>query len=256
MITKNFKGKKLRTFFNTSILLILTLLVGVFISGCGAASTAIEKRNLEVQTKMSDSIFLEPVSSEKQIVYLKVRNTSDKDVEVEELIKSSLESKGFKVVKNPDEAYFMIQANILQIAKTDDTGSDSALQSGFGGGLLGAGVSAITGGTGSNLGVGAAVGAVAGLLTNTMVKDVSYSMITDVEIRQRPTLSEQVFQSEENYSDQGTTSTVSQNTNNTNAQWKIYRTRVVSKANQVNLQFEDAQPELVKGIVKSLSGLL
>lgn len=46
-------------------------------SGCGSASTAIEKRNLEVQTKISDSVFLEQVSPDKQIVYLRVRNTTD-----------------------------------------------------------------------------------------------------------------------------------------------------------------------------------
>lgn len=246
----------MRNFFRLSLLVLSIFGITLFISGCGAATTAIEKRNLEVQTKMSDSIFLEPVSPEKQIVYLRVRNTTDKDVEVEELIKNSLEAKGFKVVKNPDEAYFMIQANILQIGKTDETGSDSALQSGFGGGLLGAGVGAATGGNGNNIGVGAAVGAVAGLLANTMVKDISYSMITDVEIRQRPAINEKVSQYEDNFSEQGTSSSVSQVVDKNDVQWKIYRTRVVSKANQVNLQFEDAQPELVKGVAKSLSGLL
>ena len=237
-------------------LVLLVLSISIFISGCGAATTAIEKRNLEVQTKMSDTVFLEPVSPEKQIVYLKVRNTTDKDVEVEEQIRKAFESKGFKVVSNPDEAYFMIQANILQVGRTDATSTNSALQSGFGGGLVGAGVSAATGGSGDNIGIAAAVGAVAGLIANNMVKDIYYSMITDVEIRQRPAINEKIVQVEDNYSEQGTTSTVSQNVNTNDVQWKIYRTRVVSVANQVNLQFEEAQPELQKGIAKSLSGLL
>ncbi|MDD3008683.1 MAG: complement resistance protein TraT [Arcobacter sp.] len=238
------------------LLLVSTLLLGVFFSGCGAASTAIEKRNLEIQTKMSDSVFLEPVSPEKQIVYVKIRNTTDKDIDIEEQVKSSISAKGFKVTNNPDEAYFMIQANVLQIGRTDETGSDSALQSGFGGGLLGAGVSAATGGSGNNIGVGAAIGAVAGLLANTMVKDIYYSMVTDVEIRQRPAINEKISQYEDNYSEQGTTSTISQNVNTNSVQWKIYRTRVVSTANQVNLEFEDAKNELQKGLAKSLSGLL
>jgi outer membrane lipoprotein SlyB len=246
----------LRTFFKLSLLIVTTLFVTSFLSGCGAASTAIEKRNLEVQTKMSDSIFLEPVSPEKQIVYVRVRNTTDKDIEVEQQIKNSFESKGFKVVTNPDEAYFMIQANILQVGKTDGSDSDSALQSGFGGGLLGAGVSAATGGSGNNIGVGAAIGAIAGLVANTMVKDIYYSMVTDVEIRQRPTLHEKVTQFEENYSEQGTTSTIGQNVNTDMAKWKIYRTRVISTANQVNLEFPEAKAELSKGLAKSLSGLL
>ena len=246
----------MKTFIKLSLLAISTLFVGLVFSGCGAATTAVEKRNLEVQTKMSDSVFLEPVSPEKQVVYIRIRNTTDKDIDVEETVKASIASKGFKVTSNPEEAYFMIQANVLQIGKTDQTGSDSALQSGFGGGLLGAGVSAATGGNGNNVGIGTAVGVVAGLIANSMVKDIYYSMVTDVEIRQRPAINEKVYQNEDNYSEQGTTSTISQNVNANNVQWKIYRTRVVSTANQVNLEFEDAKNELQKGLAKSLSGLL
>ena len=246
----------MRRIFNISVLIISTLLITSIMSGCGAASTAIEKRNLEVQTKMSDSIFLEPVSPQKQIVYIKIRNTTDKNMDVEEQVKTAVEAKGFKVVSNPEEAYFMIQGNVLQVGKTDGTGSDSALQSGFGGGLLGAGISLATGGSGNNIGIGAAIGAVAGVLANTMVKDIYYSMVTDLEIRQRPAIDERVSQNEENYSEQGTTSTISQNVNSSNVQWKIYRTRIVSTANQVNLEFEEAQAELTKGLVRSISGLL
>lgn len=246
----------MRIFFNISILIASTLLIGLFISGCGAATTAIEKNNLEVQTKMSDSIFLEPVAPSKQIVYIRVRNTTDKDIDIEDQIKASIESKGFKVVSNPEEAYFMIQANILQIDKTDGTDNDSALKSGFGGGLLGAGVSMATGGSGNNIGIGAAIGAVVGLVADTMVKDIYFSMVTDVEIRQRPALNEKITQYEDNYSNQGTTSSLSQEVSTNSVQWKIYRTRVVSTANKVNLEFEEAQPELIKGLSKSLSGLL
>ena len=246
----------MRTFSKISMLIASALIIGLFISGCGAATTAIEKRNLETQTKMSDSIFLEPVSPSKQIVYVRIRNTTDKEINIEEQIKAAIESKGFKVVSNPDEAYFMIQANILQVGKTDGPNSDSALQSGFGGGLLGAGTSMVTGGSGVNIGIGAAVGAVVGVIANTMVKDIYYSMVTDVEIRQRPSIEESVSQHESNYLEQGTTSTINQNVNTTSAQWKIYRTRVVNTANQVNLDFEEAQSELSKGLTKSLSGLL
>ena len=46
------------------------------------------------------------------------------------------------------------------------------------------------------------------------------------------------------------------NVNTANAQLKINRTRVVSTANKVNLEFEEAQAELTKGLARSLSGLL
>ena len=246
----------MKNFLKLSIFIISTLSIGLYMSGCGAASTAIEKRNLEVQTKMSDSVFLEPVSPDKQIVYVRVRNTTDKDIEVEQQIKDAFTARGFKVVNNPDEAYFMIQANVLQIGKIDGTDKDSALKSGFGGGLLGAGASMATGGSGNNIGIGAAIGAVVGLVADTMVKDIYYSMVTDVEIRQRPALDERISQNEQNYSEQGTTSSISQNVNTSNVQWKIYRTRVMSTANQINLEFPEAQAELTRGLTKSLSGIL
>jgi len=37
--------------------------------------------------------------------------------------------------------------------------------------------------------------------------------------------------------------------------WKRYQTRIVSTANKVNLEFAEAQPELVAGIVRSISGI-
>ncbi|MDU4232433.1 MAG: complement resistance protein TraT, partial [Klebsiella grimontii] len=48
------------------------------LTGCGAMTTAVKKRNLEVKTQMSETIWLEP-SSEKT-VYIQVKNTSDKDM--------------------------------------------------------------------------------------------------------------------------------------------------------------------------------
>ena len=36
--------------------------------------------------------------------------------------------------------------------------------------------------------------------------------------------------------------------------WKRYRTRVMSKANKVNLEFEEAAPDLVAGLTRSISG--
>jgi hypothetical protein len=38
--------------------------------------------------------------------------------------------------------------------------------------------------------------------------------------------------------------------------WKRYRTRVEATATKVNLHFEEAQPALEQGLVRSLAGLL
>ena len=38
--------------------------------------------------------------------------------------------------------------------------------------------------------------------------------------------------------------------------WKIYQTRVLSSANKVNLDFNDAAEALKSGLVQSISGIL
>jgi len=38
--------------------------------GCAATHTKIAKKELDVQTKMSDSIFLEPVGPKKRVVFV------------------------------------------------------------------------------------------------------------------------------------------------------------------------------------------
>jgi hypothetical protein len=53
-------------------------------------STAIKKRNLEVKTQMSETVWLEP--SSERTVFLQIKNTSDKDM-------SGLQSKITEAVK-------------------------------------------------------------------------------------------------------------------------------------------------------------
>ena len=54
------------------------MILSLILSGCAAVHTSIAKKDLDVQTKMSDSIFLDPVEPSKKIIYLNIRNTSDK----------------------------------------------------------------------------------------------------------------------------------------------------------------------------------
>lgn len=233
------------------LLFVITLL-----TGCGALSTAIEKRNLDVQTKMSSSVFLEPVGPEKQIVYVRVRNTTDKEIDIQQNIKDAFTANGFTITQNPNKAQFMVQANLLQVGKGDARSARSALESGFGGVVLGLGVAAATGASSTGYGVAGLVGGLVGTVANSLVKDVYFTMITDVEIRQRPSSGETIEQSMKGSASQGNSASVSQNVKSTNAQWKIYRTRVVSTANKVNLDFVEAKPVLIKGLTRSLSGLL
>lgn len=229
------------------LIITLMLVIVTAISGCSAIHTSTAKKQLNVQTKMSESIFLEPVAPEKRIVYVQIRNTSDKpNVVVEEQIKKGIRANGYQITDNPEQANFWLQANILQVGQRNDDdfrGADGA--------ITGAAIGSTMG-----QGDGKVAMAVAGALLATMidasVHDTYYTMITDVRISQRTTAT--VTESQHSSMSQGTSGKqMSKSTEQTH--WKRYQTRVVSVANKVNLQFEEAQPALVDGLVHNLSNL-
>ena len=224
------------------------------LSGCGAAHTMVKKRHLDVQTRMSETIFLEPASPDRKKIYIEIRNTSDKDISVKDDIINRIVQNGYTVTNDPAQAYFMLQANILQLGKSDLRSSEQVLASGFGGAIAGAVVGANVGHD-SSMVVGGLVGGLLGVVGDAMVDDTLFSMITDVQIRERPMSGEQITQSQNTNTTQGTSTTLNQQVIGGKAEWKIYRTRVVSTANQANLKFEDAQEPLRQGLIRTLSGL-
>ncbi|HAM2995723.1 TPA: complement resistance protein TraT, partial [Escherichia coli] len=146
-------------------------------------STAIKKRNLEVKTQMSETIWLEP--SSERTVFLQIKNTSDKDMSgLQAKISDAVKAKGYQVVTSPDKAYYWIQANVLKADKMDLRESQTWLNSGYEGAIAGAALgTGITGynssSAGAALGVGIATGLI-GMAADAMVEDINYTMITDV----------------------------------------------------------------------------
>ncbi len=235
----------------------------MFLAGCAASQTMISKRNLDVQTKMSETIFLDPVGDEEKVMYIEVRNTSDKDnFDIEGPIRDAMTKRGYRVTKNPKEAYYRLQANVLQVGKTDATAAQAALQAGYGGGLTvgavaGAGIGAAAGGwTGAAAGglAGAVVGGATEMVTGSLVKDVYFSVITDVQIVEKAAEGVIIRQDSQQNLAQGMGGT-QQQTSSEVTKFKKYRTRVVSTANKANLDYEEAAPALTQGLTRSLSGL-
>jgi hypothetical protein len=103
----------------------------LFLSGCAATEVMISKRNLDVQTQMSETVFLDPVGPEKKIMHIQVRNTSDKDnFDIEAPLKEAMIKKGYRITEDPNKAYYRLQANVLSVAKTDPTAAAAALHGG------------------------------------------------------------------------------------------------------------------------------
>lgn len=242
-------------------LIAVTLAAAVpLFTGCAATQVAIAKRELDVQTKMSATVFLDPVKENERTVFVQYRNTSDKpDLDMASELEAAVANKGYRITRDPDEAHYLLQANVLHVGKVDPTAAQSALNGGYGGSLgAGMGVAAAayaTGHTNDRGVVGAAIlGAIGNTVANAMVKDVYFSIITDVQIKERPRKGTKVNVESRHTLQQGTSGS-SQSTFTEESDWKTYQTRIVSTANKVNLEFAEAAQPLRAGLVRALSGV-
>jgi uncharacterized protein YcfJ len=229
---------------------VVALSTGMF--GCAATQLALEKKDLDVQTKMSETIFLDPVGPDKKTVFIDIKNTSDKEVDIYSDLTKAISMKGYTVIQDPNLAHYMLQVNILSVGKTDPSALRSVMAGGYGGavfgGVVGAGIGAATSETWGGTVAGGIIGGIAETVTGALVKDVYFAMITDVQISERSAAP--VSQLMKSDLTQGTQTTIQQDVAET-VNWKRYRTRIGTMANQVNL----ALPEIQKGLCKSISGL-
>ena len=218
--------------------------------------TAIKKRNLEVKTQMSQTVWLEP--SNEKTVYLQVRNTSDKDMsDLQTLLAQDLRAKGYTVTSSPDTAYYWIQANVLKAEKMDLHQSQGFLSTGYEGAAtgaaLGAGITAYNSNSGGAiLGIGLAAG-LAGMAADALVEDVNFTMVTDLQISERSKST--VTTDNIGALRQGNAGIKLQTSSEEGNRMK-YQTRVVSNANKVNLKFEEAKPVLEAQLAKSVAGIM
>lgn len=246
-----------------SILKLFVVTVGIAaLSGCAATTVALSKKNLVVQTKMSDSIFLEPVEPDQRTIYIRIRNTTDKDFFLEEAVKSAIANVGFQVTDSPKRARYRLEAQILSVEQANPSASQAVLAAGFGGATVpiaavGAGIGHAAGGwRGAGYGglVGGLIGGAGELIAGSLVHDVTYMVVTDVQLTENSPSGAYVRTDLQVDNKRGSTGRSRQTVSSVGDKIK-YRVRIVSTANKVNLKFEEAHNPLAQGIARSLSGL-
>ena len=214
------------------------LLLALTLGGCGAIFTKASKSELVLQTQASDAIFFEPYPASHKSVYLNVRDTTGKNVDVAGPIAGALLVKGYKIVEDPADAFFVLQAQVVRVEQSDLREAQRLLGEGGPGsdaGGTGAGIGALLAATADGnqeAVVGATLlGGLIGTLFDASVKDILFVMVTDVEMRQLVTEG----------SDKG---------------WNKHSTQIISTANKVNLEFDEAVFGLTSELGKSISGFL
>ncbi|MDA8090272.1 MAG: complement resistance protein TraT [Nitrospiraceae bacterium] len=214
-----------------------------------ASSSGLSAGNMQLSARMSNSIFLQPVSPTKRVVYVYGHNTSGaQGLRFMELIKAGLVEKGYRITDDPDKAQYMLMYNILYVGKEDKSyTAEGALAGGFGGALLGNVMK--NNATGTE--VGGLVGAGLGAIIGSVYHDDQYMMVTDIQVEQRQT---GTYTETNTHASQGTDSTLHTYHSGIKG-WMVYRDRVVSQAKGHNMAFDYATPSMSKEVSGEISGL-
>jgi len=233
------------------------LLLAGLCGGCAASQTMLAKKDLVVQAKTSTAVFVDPVAKAKRSIYLEVKSGVEafdrrafKQFVAQQFAASD---NGYKVVDDPDEAQFTMVAYVVNLEETNPTAAEKALEQGYKGQAVvgGAVVGAVAGQSLASTAVGGLAGGVTEHVTSYLVKDVTFMLVCDVQIRERAggavrrdtDITVQV-------SDTGTTRQTASET----LHHKEYRTRIVTTANKANLSLGDAQPEMFRKTAFAMSG--
>ena len=157
------------------------------------------KKDLDVQTKTSTPIFVDPIPPAERTLYVEVRSgVSEFDRRAfAKFVREQFAANenGYKVVDDPAKARYLMLAYVLNLEKASPNAAQAALQQGYvGGGDVSAGtaVGALIGAN-SNNGYGGYRGAAIGglmaaggsLVANSLVHDVTYMLVCDVSVRKR-----------------------------------------------------------------------
>ncbi|RMH38480.1 MAG: hypothetical protein D6694_12310 [Gammaproteobacteria bacterium] len=245
-------------------LLLMALFLVATLWGCANTIKAIENKDLTVNAKMSDTIFLDAetladaMQGSKGGIFVRVANTSDfQEIDFSDLIRTKLTSMGYNVVKNPKQATYHVTANLLYLNEAKEgMNMESVLASGFGGAVLGASVAGVSGhswrGAGTaGLAVGlaaAAVDAGAGL----MWKVKEYIGVADIQIKE--VVPGGVTGSQESSLANGI-GTATKTTRKIVSDKQEYRTRIAVNAKQTNIDRNEACKTIAERLASQISGL-
>lgn len=238
---------------------VLALSAAMILSGCAATNTALKKKDLDVQTRTSTAIFIDPVSPAKRTVFVDVKSSVqefDRAV-FKKLLKESfaVNDNNYRLVDDPEQAQFVLSAFVLNLEKASPSASDQALNRGFEGGgvLAGAAIGGAARGDWKGAVAGGVVGAGVEMISGALVKDITYMLVCDVQIKERTkngALVKRATDISTRVSDSGYTQQSIDETSN----MKEYRTRVVTTANKVNLKLEEAAPVIYSKTASAMSG--
>ncbi|MCX8109919.1 MAG: complement resistance protein TraT [Syntrophorhabdaceae bacterium] len=238
------------------VLFVFAVAVFIF-TGCASTGRMIDHATLKTEVRMSDTIFLN-LSNQERTAYVKVLNTSDvQNIPLEPALKERLLKKGVRLVDNPANATWIVQANIKSLvyskegSMSGETGAAGAGMGGFFGGVT----SALSKSNNTGIAVGAAVGSiignVAGAALGALVKIESYSGVVDLQIQEK--VKGGVKGKMVANIRRGSTTTTTER--DIESDYQTYSTFLNVEAKRTNINLEEAIAEITAKLADQIAGL-
>jgi hypothetical protein len=243
-----------------SLPVIGATVVALALTGCAATQVALSKKDLDVQSRTSTAVFVDAVPRAKRKIFLDVKSgvmEFDRR-QFKQFVKeqfTQVNDNGYQIVDDPDQANFHLTAYVLNLEKTSPTAAEAALHQGYMGNSVMAGAAAGGLATRSGTGIvaGGLLGGAAEFVSGALVKDVTYMLVCDIQIKEKAAdgvIVRKDTRIDAKVSDAGS----SQQTVSEVGNRKEYRTRIVTTAEKVNLSLEEAQDLMFKKTAYAMSG--
>lgn len=237
-------------------LLIALVLTGCLFNGCvNTAMNAIRFRKLDTNHEVKESVFLQPQAPGAVLVWLDVAQTGQYTLDLYDL-QQQLRRQGLVLTSDPALAAYQYRIRVRYTGRDDTTQAASVLGSVIGGATVGGVLGSAAGGTKSTI-VGAGIGGVVSGLGDKIgaeiFKPVTYIVVTDIQLNERAP--EGGTQTTTSVLKQGESTTTTQQFSGKTG-WLNHKTRVISRAQKLNLSEEEAMAALSRELIPVLSGLL
>lgn len=229
-----------------------TLILCGVVAGCVSTQTPTNRDSLYVSSVVSGNVKLEPVAPEKRIAYVGVRDISGENFDVKKEVIAGLQAKGMQITEDPSKANFMLMATVLKVGKTTKDYAQSALferldkaEESFEkeGKEYQAQAVEFVEDTFDTLAI----------LGNVVMPNIYYSVVVDVELRERLQQKNTTVMPEWLSSSKVVKNIPKQDEN---SNWMTHNTRVVTTANKADLRLKEALPEMRKDLSNMLMNIL
>lgn len=240
--------QKLKILFAVFLLVILG-------TGCAGTMSAIQNREMSLSAKMSDTIFLNPeILAKNRNIYVRVTNTSDyQQIDFADILRHNLQAKGFTITNQPADAGYIIQANLLYLGKEKkDLTADGMAVGGFGGALAGSTIGGDWRGNAAGGLAGGIAGAVIGGIIGSAIHVDTFFGALDIQIKEA---SDVAVQGKMNSDIKQGSSTTMHTEKAVNSNFQEYRTRIVVKAVQTNIDKNEACNAIANRLATQIAGM-